>query len=138
LFSQVGLPTDRLDARPGEFSGGERQRLAIARALAVDPKLLILDEAFSGLDVETRMRITNLLLTLQREQSLAILCISHDLDFLGDFAPEIALMRNGVIVEQGATVRRYIPEGLYRRDSGQTPREGAGRALRQSPGQAVA
>ena len=119
LLSHVGLPTDRLDARPGEFSGGERQRLAIARALAVDPKLLILDEAFSGLDVETRTRITSLLMTLQREQSLAILCISHDLEFLGDFAPEIALMRNGVIVEQGATVRRYIPETIYRRDSGQ-------------------
>lgn len=129
LLTSVDLPTDRLDARPGEFSGGERQRLAIARALAVGPKLLILDEAFSGLDVETRMRITNVLMTLQREQSLAILCISHDLDFLGDFAPEIALMRNGVIVEQGATVRRYIPEGIYRRDTRQAPRQHSGRAV---------
>ncbi len=111
LLSQVGLPSDRLDARTSEFSGGERQRLAIARALAVGPKLLILDEAFSGLDVETRSQITSLLLTLQREQGLALLCISHDLEFLAEFAPEMALMHQGTIVEQGATVRRYIRDG---------------------------
>jgi peptide/nickel transport system ATP-binding protein len=120
LLSQVGLSADRLDARAGEFSGGERQRLAIARALAVQPKLLILDEAFSGLDVETRSRITSLLLTLQREQGLALLCISHDLEFLAEFAPEIALMRNGVIAEQGTMVRRYIPGA---------PRPGPGQAV---------
>src|SRR6185503_18320338 len=99
LLSQVGLASDRLDARASEFSGGERQRLAIARALAVQPKLLILDEAFSGLDVDTRRLITSLLLTLQREQGLALLCISHDLEFLAEFAPEIALMHKGAIVE---------------------------------------
>jgi peptide/nickel transport system ATP-binding protein len=111
LLSQVGLASDRLNARAGEFSGGERQRLAIARALAVQPKLLILDEAFSGLDVDTRTRITSLLLTLQREQGLALLCISHDLEFLAEFAPEIALMHKGAIVEQGTMVRRYHAEG---------------------------
>jgi ABC-type glutathione transport system ATPase component len=111
LLSQVGLPADRLDARAGEFSGGERQRLAIARALAVRPKLLILDEAFSGLDVDTRTQITSLLLSLQREHGLALLCISHDLEFLAAFAPEIVVMQHGAIVEQGATVRRYIREG---------------------------
>ena len=122
LLSHVGLPTDRLDARAGEFSGGERQRLAIARALAVRPRLLILDEAFSGLDVETRTRITSLLMTLQREQDLALLCISHDLDFLAEFAPEIAVMRKGAIVEQGATVRRYIPEAVPRENPERAPR----------------
>ena len=61
-------------------------------------------------------------MTLQREQSLALLCISHDLEFLADFAPEIAVMRNGVIVEQGATVRRYIPQQLLRQDAGQARR----------------
>ena len=110
LLSQVGLPTNRLQAHAGEFSGGERQRLAIARALAVRPRLLMLDEAFSGLDLATRSLIATLLLTLQREQGLALLCISHDLEFLADLAPEIALMDDGVIVEQGTTVRRFIPE----------------------------
>ena len=64
-------------------------------------QLLILDEAFSGLDVETRTQITSLLMTLQREHGLALLCISHDLEFLAEFAPEIALMQHGAIVEQG-------------------------------------
>jgi ABC-type glutathione transport system ATPase component len=108
LLSQVGLSSDRLTARAGEFSGGERQRLAIARALAVRPKLLILDEAFSGLDVDTRCHVAGLLNALQREHGLALLCISHDFEFLAGFAPEIAVMRRGRIVEQGATVRRFI------------------------------
>jgi ABC-type glutathione transport system ATPase component len=112
LLSQVGVPADRLESRAGEFSGGERQRLAIARALAVRPRLLILDEAFSGLDLETRRLITTLLMTLQREQGLALLCISHDLEFLAEFAPEIAVMRCGAIVEQGTMVRRYVPESV--------------------------
>jgi ABC-type glutathione transport system ATPase component len=110
LLSQVGLPTNRLQAHAGEFSGGERQRLAIARALAVRPRLLILDEAFSGLDLHTRSLITALLLTLQREEDLALLCVSHDLEFLAELAPEIALMDCGVIVEQGTTIRRFIPD----------------------------
>jgi peptide/nickel transport system ATP-binding protein len=110
LLSQVGLPADRLQAHAGEFSGGERQRLAIARALAVRPRLLILDEAFSGLDSLTRSLITTLLMTLQREQGLALLCISHDLDFLAEFAPEIAVMHGGTIVERGASVRRFVPD----------------------------
>jgi ABC-type glutathione transport system ATPase component len=100
LLSQVGLPSDRLHARAGEFSGGERQRLALARALAVRPRLLILDEAFSGLDVDTRALITTLLTTLQREQDLALLCISHDVEFLARFAPDVAVMHGGRIVEQ--------------------------------------
>ena len=120
LLSQVGLPADRLESRAGEFSGGERQRLAIARTLAVRPRLLILDEAFSGLDLETRRLITTLLMTLQREQGVALLCISHDLEFLAEFAPEIAVMRGGVIVEQGTVVRRYVPESVLEQGSEHT------------------
>ena len=74
------------------------------------PQLLILDEAFSGLDVETRRLITSLLLTLQREQGLALLCISHDLELLTEFAPEIAVMRRGAVVEQGTMVRSFVPQ----------------------------
>ncbi len=110
LLSQVGLPADRLQSRAAEFSGGERQRLAIARALAVRPRLLILDEAFSGLDLETRSLIATLLMTLQHEQGLALLCISHDFEFLAEFARDIAVMHRGTIVEQGTTVRRFIPD----------------------------
>jgi peptide/nickel transport system ATP-binding protein len=117
LLLQVGIPADRLQSRPGEFSGGERQRLAIARALAVRPQLLILDEAFSGLDLDTRSLITTLLMTLQREQGLALLCISHDFEFLAEFAPEIALLHRGVIVEQGTTVRRYVSDAVLRQSS---------------------
>jgi ABC-type glutathione transport system ATPase component len=115
LLSRVGLPSDRLHARAGEFSGGERQRLAIARALAVRPRLLILDEAFSGLDVETRSLITTLLMTLQHEQGLALLCISHDHEFLAEFAPQIAVMHRGAIIEQGTVVRRYVPDAALHR-----------------------
>jgi peptide/nickel transport system ATP-binding protein len=147
LLSQVGLPPDRLEARSSEFSGGERQRLAIARALAVRPRLLILDEAFSGLDVKTRSLISTLLMTLQREHGLALLCISHDLEFLAEFAPEIAVMHGGAIVEQGTMVRRYVPDAALRQDSEGSPsedandkalRQSSGWALRQGSGQAVA
>jgi peptide/nickel transport system ATP-binding protein len=103
LMLQVGLPADRLQSRAGEFSGGERQRLAIARALAMNPRLLILDEAFSGLDVETRTRITSLLINLLETHDLTYLCISHDLELLAEFASEVAVMQGGRIVEHGET-----------------------------------
>jgi peptide/nickel transport system ATP-binding protein len=107
LMTQVGLSPDRLGSLPGEFSGGERQRLAIARALAVSPQLLILDEAFSGLDVATRDRIVTLLRDLQAAHGLTYLCISHDLEFLARFASDIAVMDAGRILPQ----QRFVPEG---------------------------
>ncbi|HEU4689345.1 MAG TPA: ABC transporter ATP-binding protein [Vicinamibacterales bacterium] len=107
LMTRVGLSPDRLRACPGEFSGGERQRLAIARALAVSPRLLILDEAFSGLDVATRDRIVRLLVDLQSAQGLTYLCISHDLDFLARFANDILVMEDGQIVAP----RHCVPQG---------------------------
>ena len=107
LMTQVGLSPDRLVSRPGEFSGGERQRLAIARALAVSPRLLILDESFSGLDSATRERIVRLLADLQSTHGLAYLCISHDLDFLARLANDVVVMHEGRIVPS----QRFIPEG---------------------------
>jgi ABC-type glutathione transport system ATPase component len=86
-----------------DLSGGQRQRLAIARALALEPSLLILDEALSGLDVSTQAQIANLLLELQASLSLAYLLISHDLGLAGNLADEIAVMHQGRIVEQRAT-----------------------------------
>jgi peptide/nickel transport system ATP-binding protein len=108
LMTQVGLSPDRLLSRPGEFSGGERQRLAIARALAVSPRVLILDEAFSGLDVTTRDRIVRLLRELQATHSLTYVCIAHDLDLLAGFATGIVVMRDGQI---DTPTRRLVPEG---------------------------
>ena len=102
LLHQVGLPADALAMRPGELSGGERQRVAIARALATHPRVLILDEAFSGLDVETRQRIIDVLQELQATDGLSYLCISHDSDLLTEFASEIATMRDGRIVGEQA------------------------------------
>ena len=138
LLSQVGLAADRLESRAGEFSGGERQRLAMARALAVRPRLLILDEAFSGLDLDTRVLMTTLLMTLQREQGLALLCISHDLEFLAEFAPEIAVMRSGAIVEQGTMVRRFVPETVLEQAAEHLGQHDSEQALRLGSGRAVA
>jgi peptide/nickel transport system ATP-binding protein len=107
LMTQVGLSPERLGSLPGEFSGGERQRLAIARALAVSPQLLILDEAFSGLDVATRDRIATLLRDLQATHGLTYLCISHDLEFLARFASDIVVMDAGRIVQQ----QQFVSEG---------------------------
>jgi peptide/nickel transport system ATP-binding protein len=108
LMTQVGLSPDRLGSRPGEFSGGERQRLTIARALAASPRLLILDEAFSGLDQLTRERIVRLLADLQSSHGLTYLCISHDIELLHQFATHVAVMQDGRIA---ASRRRVVPEG---------------------------
>jgi peptide/nickel transport system ATP-binding protein len=97
LMALVDLSPDRLRSQPIEFSGGERQRLAIARALVAGPRVLILDETFSGLDLATRERIMHLLLELKTTQGLTYVCISHDMELLTSFATEIAVMDDGRI-----------------------------------------
>ncbi len=101
VVKQVALSPAWLDRSVMDFSGGQRQRLAIARALTTQPKLLVLDEAFSGLDLPTQAQIANLLMDLQAAHALSYLLISHDLGLVAGMADAIAVMAHGRIVEQG-------------------------------------
>jgi ABC-type glutathione transport system ATPase component len=101
LFARVGLEPGALDRFPHEFSGGERQRIAIARALALAPRLLVLDEAVSALDVAIRAQILALLEELQREFDLAYLFITHDLALARVLAERVVVLAAGRVVESG-------------------------------------
>jgi ABC-type glutathione transport system ATPase component len=127
LLAQVGLPQEKALQRAEEFSGGQRQRLAIARALALEPKLLILDEALSALDCSVQAQIANLLLELQSSLGLTYLFITHDFAMAGHLADEIAVMERGKVVELGAADRvlREPEHEVTRRLIAATPRLGA-------------
>ena len=113
---EVGLDPEAAERYPHEFSGGQRQRIAIARALALQPKIIIADEAVSALDVSIQAQIINLLLDLQQEFDLSYLFISHDMAVVERVSHRVAVMYLGQIVEIGP--RRAIfenPQHAYTR-----------------------
>jgi peptide/nickel transport system ATP-binding protein len=101
LLAEVGMDASALERHPHEFSGGQRQRINIARALALRPKLLILDEPVSALDVSVGAQIINLLRSLQREHGLTYLFISHSMPLVRYLSTRIAVMEHGLLVETG-------------------------------------
>lgn len=103
LLELVGLPADSVRKFPHEFSGGQRQRLCIARALAVDPKLIVCDECVSALDVSIQAQIINLLMKLQRRLGIALVFVSHDLRVVRHISTHVAVMYLGRVVEYAPT-----------------------------------
>ncbi len=107
LFRRVGLPADYMMRYPHEFSGGQRQRLTIARAVACDPQILVCDEAVSSLDVSTQNQIIELLAELSDQSGLTYLFISHDLSVVRHISDRVAVMYLGQIVEHGDAARVF-------------------------------
>jgi peptide/nickel transport system ATP-binding protein len=116
LMGQVRLPVEALKRYPSQFSGGQRQRLAIARALACRPKVLVADEAVSALDVSVQAQILNLLREIQGRLGLGLLFITHDLRVAAQLCDRVIVMHQGHIVEEGPTAEVYAnPQQDYTR-----------------------
>jgi oligopeptide transport system ATP-binding protein len=116
LLARVGIGEHQADRFPYEFSGGQLQRIAIARALAVEPDLIVCDEPVAALDTSIQAQVINLLHDLQEERGVAYLFISHDLSLVRLIADRVAVMYQGRIVEQGSTEELFEdPQHPYTR-----------------------
>ena len=116
LIEMVGLPESVLDALPGQMSGGQRQRDAIARALSLKPDAIIADEPTSALDVSVRAQILNLLMDLKKELGLAMVFISHDIQTVRYISDRIVVMNGGLAVEEGTAEQIFDnPKDEYTR-----------------------
>ena len=116
LLQKVGLLPEHLDRYPHEFSGGQRQRLCIARALVLNPALIVADEAVSALDVSVQARVLDLLRSLRAEFGIALLFISHDMAVVENIADRVAVMYLGQIIELGTRAQVFgNPQHAYTR-----------------------
>jgi peptide/nickel transport system ATP-binding protein len=116
LLELVDLPADSASRYPHQFSGGQRQRIAIARALALNPDVVVADEAVSALDVSVQAQVLDLLEEIQKRLGVALLFITHDLRVAAQICDDVAVMQNGRVVEQGpATQVLTKPQQAYTR-----------------------
>ncbi len=114
VFNNFGLKKELLNSKGSQLSGGEQQRIALARIIIVKPEVLILDEPFSSQDVEAQLTILNLIKKIKTEFDLTVICISHNLKVLQNLADEILIMFNGKIIESGTTTDIFSnPQNEY-------------------------